>query len=104
MTTLQTAPALLRNSDLVGDHPTTPAPIYHHIPAELQARKQWVTWRWELDANDKPTKVPYNPRTAGLAKTNASRTWGTYHEAKKAYQERPDFFDGIGYVFSKNDP
>jgi hypothetical protein len=101
---LQTRAPELRKPDLVGDHPATLAPIYHQIPAELQARKQWVVWAWALDANGKWTKEPDNPRTGGKAKTNASRTWGTFEQAKAAYLENPIGLAGIGYVFSKNDP
>ena len=83
--------------------PAKPAPIWHQIPAELQSRRQWVCWRYEA-RNDKPTKVPYNPHTGQLASTTAPRTWSTFEQAKAAYLERPDFHDGIGFVFSKNDP
>jgi hypothetical protein len=83
--------------------PTKPAPIWHQIPAELQARNQWVCWRREA-RDGKPTKRPYNARTARPASSTAPRTWSSFQEAKDAYLARPDFFDGIGYVFSKDDP
>ena len=83
--------------------PTKPAPTWHQIPAELQARRQWVCWRAEL-RDGKLTKVPYNAHTAGKASTTAPRTWSTFEQAKAAYLQRPDFYDGIGFVFSKSDP
>ena len=102
-TTNDAAP-LLRKPDLATDRPQTAAPIWHQIPAELQARRQWVLWRYELGKNSKWTKVPYNAHTAREAKTNAPRTWCTFAEAKAAYLAQRDYFDGIGYVFSKDDP
>ena len=98
-----TAPTL-RKPDLATDRPRPAAPIWHQIPAELQARRNWVVWRYELDKNGKWTKVPYNAHTAKLAKTSAPRTWCTFAEAKAAYLDRPDHWAGIGYVFSKDDP
>ena len=80
------------------------APIWHQIPAELQARPQWVLWRYQPDANGKPTKVPYNARTAKPASTTAPSSWATFANAKAAYLARPDYFDGVGYVFCKEDP
>lgn len=98
-----TAPTL-RKPDLATDRPRPAAPVWHQIPAELQARRNWVVWRYELDPKGKWTKVPYNARTAREAKTNAPRTWCTFAEAKAAYLDRPDHWAGIGYVFSKDDP
>ena len=79
-------------------------PVWHQIPAELQARPQWVLWRYEIDPKGRPTKIPYNARTATPASTTAPRTWATFANAKAAYLARPDYFAGIGYVFSKDDP
>jgi putative DNA primase/helicase len=44
---------------------------HHSIPAlrELQARPQWVCWRKE-QRKDKWTKVPYDPRTGQMARSN----------------------------------
>jgi primase-polymerase (primpol)-like protein len=59
---------------------------------------------WRREARDsKPTKRPYNARSARPASSTAPRTWSSFEQAKAAYLERPDFFDGIGYVFSKDD-
>ena len=98
-----TAPTL-RKPDLATDRPRPAAPVWHQIPAELQARRNWVVWRYELDKNGKPTKVPYNAHTARPASTTAPRTWCTFAEAKAAYLDRPDHWAGIGYVFCKDDP
>lgn len=59
--------------DLFGDSPTAAESI---TLAGLSTRQQWVAWREDL-RNGKPTKVPYNPGTGGLAKANDRATWAT---------------------------
>ena len=103
MATATPSAPTLRKPDLATDRPTAPRPIWHNIPAELQARRKWVCWRYET-RDGKPTKVPYNARTAAPASTSAPPTWSTFEQAKQAYLDMPHFYDGIGYVFSKNDP
>jgi putative DNA primase/helicase len=87
----------------VAERPRSTAPIAETIPAELKARRQWVVWRNE-PRKGKWSKVPYTPGTLNHAKSNAPSTWRTFAEALSCYHERPDYFDGIGYVFSKDDP
>lgn len=83
-------------------------PLIHleTIPGELKIRFQWVTWRYETRVNrkgeEKLTKVPYNPRNGEKAETDNPSTWGAFEaalEACRRYQH-----DGVGYVFSKDDP
>jgi len=66
---------------------------------ELIQRKQWVTWRYE-EGNNRKTKVLYNPTTKRRAKVNDPNTWVTFEQAQKAASQ----FDGIGFVFTKDDP
>jgi len=66
---------------------------------ELIRRKQWVTWGYE-ERNNRKTKVLYNPITKQRAKVNDPRTWVTFTQAQKAACQ----FDGIGFVFTKDDP
>ncbi len=84
--------------------PSAPAPIFRAIPAELQARRQWVVWHYELDAKGKWTKVPYNPRTTRKAASTRPSSWASFHEAKAAYLANPVAWAGIGYMFSADDP
>lgn len=72
-----------------------------YIPEALTGRDQWVVWRSE-ERGGKPTKVPYNARTGKLAESDNPATWASYAEALKAAQSAGD--DGIGYVFSPDDP
>lgn len=68
-------------------------------PAELKARDQWVVWR-KVGAKQK--KVLFNPKTGQKAKSNDPTTWTSYTEAARTYQLGG--YDGIGYVFSPDDP
>ncbi len=80
--------------------PVTP----EFIPAGMRARRQWVCWKLEfVPGKSKPwTKVPYNPNGGYKASTTKPNTWGTFDEAMAAYQTGA--YDGIGYVFSQDDP
>ncbi len=68
------------------------------IPAELTARPQWVTWRYETRDN-KPTKVPYRPSGQRASSTDPN-SWTSFEQASAAAER----FDGIGFVFAKDDP
>lgn len=69
------------------------------IPKALTERDQWVVWRSE-QRGGKPTKVPYNARTGQLAESDNAATWAPYAVALAAVGR----YDGIGYVFSHDDP
>lgn len=76
------------------------------VPGELIDFAQWVVWKAEpkkkKDGTVKITKVPYNPKNGLKASNQKSSHWGTFDQAVKAY--RSGKFDGIGFVFTKNDP
>jgi hypothetical protein len=73
------------------------------IPPELIARKQWVMWKLVYRrGEEKPTKVPYSPNNYQPASSTDSETWGHYLQTLRSAQARK--FDGIGYVFSADDP
>src|SRR5215470_4156709 len=88
--------------------PIASAPIVANIPAELAERPQWVVWRYELRSRKDDscywTKVPYTPYTLDKAASNRPASWRSFRAAVACYQERPDYFDGIGYVFLADDP
>jgi hypothetical protein len=76
--------------------PPLPSKI-KNIPAELKARPQWVAYTLG--------KVPKNPATGGAAKTNDSRTWGSFEQAVRLWQgRRGNGIGGIGFVFTPDDP
>lgn len=72
--------------------------LYHAVPTELKALRQWVVWKKE-ERGGKPTKIPYqlNGRNA---QSNQANTWEDY----PAVCEHRDNFSGIGFVFTKDDP
>jgi putative DNA primase/helicase len=83
--------------------PIAPPPRFENIPQELRERLQWVVWRYEL-RRDTWTKVPYIPFDVRKASTTAPGTWRSFRAARACYEDRPDYFDGIGYIFSADDP
>ena len=76
-------------------------PKPENIPQELKALDSWVCWRSEL-RDEKQTKVPYNAKTGGLAKSNDPVTWADFTTAYKHYQGNG--FNGVGFVLSADDP
>lgn len=72
------------------------------IPDEMKSWPHWVTWRYEVKANGQETKVPYNPHKPERADTTDPHTWGPYLTAVAAM--RATRADGIGFVFSEDDP
>jgi len=72
------------------------------VPAELQALKQWVVWKYELvEGRPDPTKVPYQVN-GYHAKSDDWRTWTTFERVCQALDEI-GCWDGIGFVFSADD-
>ncbi len=69
-----------------------------NIPQELKNNASFCVWRLEK-RRGKPTKVPYNPRTGQLAKTNDPSTFADFATAMKAYAMGG--WDGIGYRVSE---
>jgi uncharacterized protein DUF3987/primase/DNA polymerase family protein len=67
----------------------------------VQDLRQWLCWRYE-ERGGKATKVPYSPLTGERASSTDPATWAKYTEAATAYRE--DGYDGIGFVFTKDDP
>jgi primase-polymerase (primpol)-like protein len=70
-------------------------------PTALQSHPHWVCWRLE-PRQDKPTKVPINPRTGANASTTDPATWGTF--AAAIARMRRDGYPGVGFVFAVSDP
>lgn len=67
----------------------------------VQDLRQFVCWRYEERAG-KPTKVPYSPLTGERASSTNPATWAMYTESVASYRE--DRYDGVGFVFTKDDP
>lgn len=72
------------------------------VPAELRERDQWVLWRYEW-RKDKWTKVPRSAQTHRRASSTDPQTWSSFQHVLDAWL-KSDCYDGIGYVFSGDDP
>lgn len=71
---------------------------YKYIPADLRSLKQWLLWKTIIH-DGKPSKLPFSIN--GMpAKSNDITTWATFDEAVAATVEH----DGIGFVFTADDP
>lgn len=73
---------------------------FTNIPTELKNYPHWVLWRAEV-RNDKATKVPYQAN-GSMAQSNNRKTWSTFESVVEKYSRGG--YQGIGFVFSKDDP
>lgn len=69
-----------------------------NIPEELKKNASFCLWKLEKRSGRK-TKVPYNPRTGEMARTNDASTFSDFPTAMKAYAMGG--WDGIGYRVSE---
>ncbi len=77
--------------------------LIDNIPEEIKDRKQWVTWRYEKEGEkDTLRKPPINAKTGTYANPTDPNTWSSFSTALQRYEAGG--YDGIGYVFSKDDP
>lgn len=80
-------------------------PIFENIPKELQ-QLPWAVWRAEpkFDKQGKPTgkwsKAPRNPKTGRMVGSNKPNLFGTFEEAKKAYETGA--YTGVGVLLIGN--
>lgn len=77
---------------------------FDNIPQEMKSKPNWVTWRY-VDRGGKKTKIPHNPATGMLAKSNDPNTWAAYADAIAAFQQYGgnNGYSGIGFMFSGSD-
>jgi putative DNA primase/helicase len=84
--------------------PLTPRPIAipvnpGMIPSTLIVLPHWLIWRYEWRSG-KWTKVPYNARGEGRAKSTDRRTWSVFEVALRRWQAGD--CDGIGFALSSD--
>jgi primase-polymerase (primpol)-like protein len=73
------------------------------VPEALRALPQWVVWRYQQrDGATKSTKVPFTCQGFRASVTNPEH-WSCCGYALAALR-RPGFCDGIGFVFTAEDP
>ena len=76
---------------------------FEAVPDELKRLDQWVLWRYET-RDDAPTKIPYNSKNQQRASTTDSGTWSSFATACNAFAANSQKYEGIGFVFSADDP
>jgi hypothetical protein len=76
--------------------------MFEGIPDEIKRYNQWIVWRYEEMLGGKPTKVPYQPNSFGLASVTEPSTWSSFEHACQAFSNGG--FNGIGFVLTENDP
>lgn len=70
------------------------------IPHALKGWNQWVVWKYDV-VGGRQTKIPYT--VGGIkASTIDPNTWCSFDVAKAYFDS--GYADGIGFVFTKNDP
>lgn len=74
------------------------------IPSDLRTIDRWTNWRY-VDRGDgkKPTKPPINPNTGQLASVTDPTTWGTFEQCVRNFETYPDYYSGVGFMFSSLD-
>nr|WP_256301573.1 hypothetical protein [Haloarchaeobius salinus] len=70
------------------------------IPEALRSRDQWVCWRVK-ERDGKDTKVPVIPGDGGFASATDEETWRSF---ETAVEYSSTGADGIGFVFTDEDP
>lgn len=70
------------------------------IPSELIKYDQWVNWSYYQKTNEKPRKIPLNPKTGKWAKWSNPEEWGTFEQTISNINTRK----GLGFVQTKHDP
>ena len=80
--------------------PVALVPDADGIPGELQARPQWVLWKYAWNGK-KWTKEPYQASGMHASSTNPT-TWAPLEQVRAAYAAGG--FDGLGFVFTADDP
>ncbi len=65
---------------------------------ELQEYDHFVVWKKTLENK----KIPFDPTSKSLARTDDPNTWGNLDQALKAL--RTGKYHGIGFVFAEDDP
>ena len=70
--------------------------MYEYIPNELKKLSNWVCWQAVPDeAGGKIKKLPINPHTGELARSNDPSTWSDFNTAVAASAG----FAGVGFMF-----
>lgn len=72
-----------------------------HYPETLKDLPIWTLWRLEPGTKGRLTKVPYSPHYNGRASSIDPETWGTFDQALHKFSSRPEYYNGISLIISK---
>jgi putative DNA primase/helicase len=75
----------------------------NNIPDELKELRQWVVWKLEYRGEDRPRKVPVDPKTGQNASTTDKTQWGSLVQALDYFYKHSQMM-GLGFVFTSTDP
>lgn len=70
---------------------------FDNIPDELKGDNQFVDWIYEEVEGDLK-KPPFDPKTGKRASVRIPDTWGTFEQARGAYETK--LYAGIGYMLT----
>jgi len=78
--------------------------MFESIPQELKDLKQWIVWKLEISKDERLTKIPYRIDLPGAhASTTNPKSWTTFKNAVFTFENEKGY-NGIGFVFTENDP
>ena len=75
---------------------------FDNIPQELKALKRWVLWKYLPRGNSKPAKEPYKPGYQYTINALDPQNQSNFEDVVSTYNGGG--YDGIGFVFTKEDP
>ena len=73
-----------------------------YYPETLKKVPIWTLWRLENDQKNRLTKVPYSPLYDGRASSTNPQTWGTFDQAIRKLNSRPNYYNGISLIITKD--
>lgn len=87
------------------NRPTAIPPDLDAIPVAVRRLPQWVLWQfiWKEETSQW-AKIPISAHDFKFAKSDSPETWASFERVSEQYRNQPESFDGIGFVFSADDP
>lgn len=87
------------------NRPSAIPPNLDAIPLPVKRLDQWVLWQfiWK-DETSQWAKIPISAHDFQFAKSDDPRTWVSFEKVSQVYRDQSEGFDGIGFVFSSDDP
>jgi putative DNA primase/helicase len=85
--------------------PTALKVQFENIPMDLKKIPRWLLWKFvEMGEGETKrwSKLPRQANGQSASSTNPD-TWTDFLTAQSAYEQNPDKFDGVGFVFDGTD-